>query len=80
MTSIEEQKRQEAVKALINIAMLEGVVLLAVIGVYFYTNNFVHLIGGIVGSTLIFGPMFVRWFNEHGKALKAKPNSDVKSD
>ncbi|MEX6632023.1 hypothetical protein [Hyphococcus lacteus] len=80
MNPIEDQKRKEAVKALMNIAMLEGVVLLGVVGTYLYTNNIVHLIGGIVGSTLIFGPMFVRWFNEHGKALKAKPNSDLKSD
>jgi hypothetical protein len=38
-----------------------------------------HLIGGVVGTALIFGPLFLRWFNEHGKALKASPNSDTTS-
>lgn len=68
-------KKREAMRGLINIALFEGMVLMAVIGVYFYTQNIVHLVGGVIGSSLIFAPMFVRWFREHGAAMKAKPNS-----
>lgn len=75
MQTGQDQKRQDAIKALINIAIIEGFVLVAVVAVYLYTGEIVHLIGGVIGSTLIFGPMFVRWYNEHGKALQAKPNS-----
>ena len=75
MNALDDQKRKDAIRGLINIALFEGVVLVAVVGVYFYTNNIVHLVGGVVGSTLIFGPMFLRWFKDHGRAMKAKPNS-----
>lgn len=69
-------ERKQAIKALINIAIIEGFVLAAVVGVYLYTGNIVHLVGGVVGSALIFGPMFLRWFKEHGQALKTGPASD----
>ncbi|MHA7872344.1 MAG: hypothetical protein ACX939_08345 [Hyphococcus sp.] len=75
MNQIDGQKRQEALRGLLNIALFEGVVLAVVVVVYVYTNNLVHLVGGVIGSTLIFGPMFWRWFREHGDAMKAKPNS-----
>ncbi|MEM9618089.1 MAG: hypothetical protein AAF936_09030 [Pseudomonadota bacterium] len=75
MNQVDEQKRKDAIRGLINIALFEGVFLAAVIGVYFYTNNIVHLVGGVIGSTVIFGPMFLRWFREYGEAMKAKPNS-----
>ena len=68
-------KKRDAVKGLINIALFEGVVLIAVVAVYLHTQNIVHLIGGVVGSSLIFAPMIVRWFHNHGAAMKAKPNS-----
>lgn len=69
-------ERKQAIKALINIAIIEGFVLAAVVGVYLYTGNIVHLVGGVVGSTLIFGPLFLRWFKEHGRALQTGPASD----
>jgi|GEM_PF-1872357 len=76
MNALEDQKRKEAIKGLINIAVLEGLVLIAVVGVYLYTNSLVYLIGGVIGSSLIFLPLFLRWAKAHGGAMKAKPNSD----
>ena len=75
MADMSDQKRKDAFRALINIALLEGAVLMLVVGVYLYTNNIVHLVGGIIGSTLIFAPMFWRWYTEHGSALQSRPNS-----
>ena len=75
MTSPEQEKKQAAIKALINIAILEGFVLIAVVAVYFYTGEITYLIGGMIGSALIFGPMFLRWAREHKSALAGKPNS-----
>jgi len=70
MQTLNDQKRKAAIKGLINIAIVEGFVLMVVVGVFLYTGSLIHLVGGIIGSTLIFGPMFLRWYNEHGKALK----------
>ncbi len=75
METPEKANRQGAIRALINLAVLEGFVLMAVVGIYLYTNNLTHLVGGIVGTALIFGPMFFRWWREHGEALKPKANS-----
>lgn len=75
MDTTENQKRQDAIRGLINIALLEGAVLTLVIGVYLYTGEIVHLVGGVIGSTLIFTPMLLRWMRAHGAAMKAKPNS-----
>ncbi|WP_375202411.1 hypothetical protein [Hyphococcus sp.] len=65
--------KRTAVKGLINIALMEGAVLLLVLGAYFYTGNLSILIGGIAGTAIIFAPMFLRWAKEHGSKLKAKP-------
>ena len=75
MNALDDQKRKDAIRGLINIALIEGAVLMLVIGVFLYTNNIVHLIGGVIGSTLIFTPMLLRWIRAHGEAMKAKPNS-----
>ncbi|MEM9495065.1 MAG: hypothetical protein AAGA09_03605 [Pseudomonadota bacterium] len=75
MNPIDQQNRKEAVKSLITIALLEGAVLMAVVGVYLNTNNITHLIVGVVGSSLLFGPLILRWAKNHGGAMKAKPNS-----
>ncbi len=72
MQTPDDIKRKEAVKGLINIALLEGAMLIAVVGAYLYTDNLSILIGGVIGTAIIFGPMFFRWFNEHGKSLQAK--------
>ncbi len=79
MNAIDQQKRKDAIKGLINIAILEGFVLVAVIAVYFYTNSATLLIGGVLGSTLLFGPLFLRWARAHGAAVMPKPNSKPKS-
>lgn len=76
MNPVADQKRKDAIRALINIAILEGFVLIAVVGVYLYTNSIVYLVGGIVASSLIFFPMFLRWHRAHGKGMSVKPNSD----
>ncbi len=70
MNAVDDQNRKAAIKGLINIAIVEGMVLMAVVGVFLATNNVTHLVGGIVGSTLIFGPMFLRWHRAHGAALR----------
>jgi hypothetical protein len=75
MNALEQQKRKDAIRALINIAILEGAVLIAVVAFYMNTGDITHLVGGVVASTLIFGPMFFRWFKAHGQTLKAKPYS-----
>jgi len=80
MTEHDAQKRKDAIKGLINIAIIEGFVLMAVVGVYLYTGNITYLVGGIIGSALIFAPMFLRWARAHGGAMKAKPNSDEGGD
>jgi len=77
VNALDQQKRKAAIKGLINIAIIEGFVLLAVVGVYLYTGKLIHLVGGVIGSTLIFAPMFLRWSRAHGAAMKARPNSDA---
>ncbi|WDI31817.1 hypothetical protein PUV54_01275 [Hyphococcus flavus] len=73
----DQQKRKAAIRALINIAILEGAVLFAVVAFYVNTQDITHLMGGIIASTLIFGPMFFRWFKAHGDAFKpSKPNTE----
>ncbi|GJL95445.1 MAG: hypothetical protein DHS20C05_18500 [Hyphococcus sp.] len=71
MNAIDDQKRKDAIKALVNIAMLEGFLLVAIVAVYLSTGSLTYLVGGLVGSSLIFGPMFFRWFKAHGAAMKA---------
>ncbi|WP_375206623.1 hypothetical protein [Hyphococcus sp.] len=73
MQTPEDTKRKEAMKGLINIALMEGAMLLLVVGAYLYTDDLNILIGGVVGTAIIFGPLFVRWFKEHGATMKAKP-------
>lgn len=72
MQTPDDIKRKEAVTGLIKIALMEGAMLIAVVGAYLYTDNLSILIGGVIGTAIIFGPMFFRWFNEHGKTLKTK--------
>lgn len=80
MNAIDDQKRKDAIRGLINIAILEGFVLMLVVAVFLTTNNTIYLIGGIMGSTLIFAPMILRWSKAHGASMKAKPNSDHNED
>ncbi len=76
MNAIDDQKRKDAIKGLINIAILEGFVLAVVVAVFLTTQNMTYLIGGVIGSTLIFAPMLYRWSKAHGAAMKAKPESN----
>jgi hypothetical protein len=70
---IQGDRRKDAIRALINLAVLEGMVLFMVIAVYLMTNEVTYVAGGFVGSALIFGPMLYRWYKEHGEALRAVP-------
>ena len=74
---LDAENRKEVIRALLNIAALEGILLVAIVAIYLRTNNVVYLAGGIIASTLIFGPMFFRWFKAHGKALKVQKNDRV---
>ena len=73
--NISDQKRKDAVRALINLCLLEGFVLIAVVAVYLYTSNLTYLIGGVIGTMLIFGPMFMRWIKTHGDAIRSEKKS-----
>ncbi len=72
MNGIDREKRKEAVRALINIALLEAAVLIAVVAYYLKTGELMHLIAGVIGSSLLFGPLFFRWFREHGAVMRRK--------
>ena len=76
MPDLDQQKRTEAIKGLINLAILEGFVLVAVVAVYLTTNNLTYLIGGVIGSTVIFAPLFLRWVKAHGSAMKTNSTSE----
>jgi hypothetical protein len=80
VNALDQQKRKAAIKGLINIAIFEGFVLVAVVGVYLYTGKLIHLVGGVIGSTMIFAPMFLRWSRARGEAMKARPNSAGSGD
>lgn len=68
--SVDSPRRKEAVRALLNIALLEGMLLFAVVAVYLYTNELTYLVGGIVATSLIFVPILLRWVRDHAPALK----------
>lgn len=72
MQTPEDIKRKEAMKGLINIALMEGAMLLLVVGAYLYTDDLNILIGGVIGTAIVFGTMTVRWFNENKAALKSQ--------
>lgn len=73
-------KRREAVQALAKIALVEGVVLVAVVAAYFWTGEVWVLFAGFAASMALFAPMFLRWTREHRDALKAKPISVEQGD
>lgn len=69
-SSIEAQRRKEAARALLNIALLEGVLLFLVAAVYLYTKELIHLAGGVVATSLIFAPVMLRWARDHAPSMK----------
>ncbi len=69
------EKRNDAIKALINLALLEAFALAVVVAIFLTTQNLTYLLGGVAGCVLIFGPLFFRWHKEHGGALKAPPRA-----
>ena len=72
MNKLGDQRRRDAIKALVNLAAVEGFVIVAVVVVYFYTNNMTHLVGGVVGAVVLFAPLYWRFFREHGAALSKR--------
>ena len=77
---MQDPAKTNAIRALITIAVWEGLVLVAVVGPYFVTNSVPVLIAGLAASMALFAPMFLRWAKAHGAALKPKPNSDEAAD
>lgn len=75
MLTPEQQERKDAVRALVNIAILESLILIAVVAVYLATGVVAYLVGGVLGTLAIFVPFYVRWARDYAKALKGKPNS-----
>ncbi|MAW80468.1 MAG: hypothetical protein CMI63_09535 [Parvularcula sp.] len=73
MQTPEDIKRKHAMKGLVNIALMEGAMLILVIGAYLYTDDLNILIGGVIGTAIIFGPLFFRWFRQYGRSLQSKP-------
>ena len=76
MNDFEQERRNEAVRSLINIAVLEVVMITVVIVVYLYTGNVVYLVGGVVGAAIIAAPMFLRWVREHGATMTSANSND----
>jgi len=72
-------RRKESIRTLINLVILEGFLIAAVIVVYLYTGKLVHLIGGVIGASLIIAPLFIRWIREHGKT-PAQDAGDTQSE
>ncbi len=70
MKAIDEEKQKAAVRTLVNVAIFEGVLLAAVIGVYLYTNKLTHLIAGLAGAMILSAPLYIRVIREHGAALR----------
>ena len=75
MNQLDNQNRQDAIRGLINLAALEGVLLVGVALIYLQTNNITHLVGGVIGTSVVFAPLFYRWAKAHSAAMRQKPNS-----
>lgn len=71
----DSEKKSQAVRSLINLAIAEGMLLFCVVLVWLKTQSVALLIGGFVGAQLIFIPMFMRWAREQGAALKQEDRS-----
>ncbi|MEM8772524.1 MAG: hypothetical protein AAGD92_12820 [Pseudomonadota bacterium] len=69
---VNRDKKRDAVRALIQLALWEAVFLFAVVGWFLHSANVVHLVFGIAASTILFGPLFVRWFRDHGRYFSMK--------
>ena len=70
---IDAGRRKEALRALVNLALLEGILLFLVIAFYLYTGEVIHLIVGVAATSVIFGPLLRRWVRDHARALKTPP-------
>lgn len=72
----DDTKRQEAIRALINLVLLEGVVLIVVVAIYLQTGKLTHLIFGVLASTAVFAPRMLSWAKTHGSAMKRQSTSN----
>lgn len=75
MLDPERQERREAVRALVNIAILESVLLIVVVAVYLATGVVAYLVGGVLGTLAIFVPFYIRWARNYAEGIKEKPHS-----
>ena len=75
MVAPKDPDRDEALRALISLCVMEGAALAGVVFVYLTTNNIVYLIGGVVGVVAIFLPLQIRRIIAHRDAAAQRPNS-----
>ena len=75
MVAPKDPDRDEALRALISLCVMEGAALAGVVFVYLTTNNIVYLIGGVVGVVAIFLPLQLRRIVAHRDASAQRPNS-----
>ncbi len=61
--------RKRAISAILKLALWEGAVLAAVVVSFFLTGSVTVLVVGVVASTALFAPLFLRWFKEHKGAM-----------
>lgn len=65
-----DEKRKEAVNALIRIAVLEAAIIAVAVAAYIATGKLSYVIGGVVGAQIIVAPLFIRWAREQAGAQK----------
>lgn len=76
MPDLKQERRKAAVRSLFKLAVLEAVLIAAVVVIYLYTGNILYLVGGVVGSTLIAAPMFFRWVRDQQEEMRERSQSD----
>ncbi len=72
MNKLDQERRREAIKGLVNIAIFEAFLLFAVIGVYFYIGDIRYLIGGVIAVMILTAPMLLRHIAANKDALGQK--------
>ena len=68
-----EDKKKEALRALIGIVVLEAAIIVAVVAAWIVTGRLSYLIGGLIGSQIIIAPMVFNWTREKASHLKSPP-------
>lgn len=72
MRAPDPYKRKEALRALLNLALLEGMLIFMVIAFYLYSGEIVHLFIGVAATFVIFAPLLLRWVRDHAPNFKGE--------